>query len=218
MATKAGLNLLILDCIKNKTTIVLYIGFFFLFSNNFIYCQKFSSLSKFEKRWVLSHPFAAVKCKKLYKQVYPILIEVKKNGELDIYENGGKLDAFRHSFVMAVYAQKIKVKKIRKLGMAHERGNELQFKNKELEEGELPDSVGVTMDIYNNEIGFKIGSSNKKINSIDLKLKVMEAIENQQMLFVSRNQFGEYLDCNKQIINLEFWKNKWNVPKCLVSK
>ncbi len=169
-----------------------------------------------EKKWALFHPFAAFKIKTIYKKCMPIYIETKKNNALDQFENGGDLDAFRHCFFMAAFAQKVKPKKIRKLGKAHEKKNYQDFKKSKLEFGETPDNLSTVMDLFNNELGFAIGTENKKIDLIELSKQVIKEINNGKALKMKRNNLGEYLDCQGQIINLNNYKNKWNVPKCLV--
>lgn len=191
------------------------IVFIFLIAE--VWSQKFSSRSRYEKCWAFTHPFVALKLKKIYKTCMPIYEEVKKNNLLDALENGGKLDAFRHTFFMAAFAQKIKIKKIRKLGIAHEKGNYSHFLKNIKEDGELADSLSTVMDLQNNELGFKIGSTNKKKDLRDLKDLVTEEIKKGEALYFKRNNSGQYLNCNGELILLDNYKNKWFVPKCLIA-
>ena len=48
------------------------------------------------------------------------------------------------------------------LGKAHEKGNYQTFKNRQLEDGILPDKPSSEMDLYNNQIGISIGKRFKK--------------------------------------------------------
>lgn len=178
--------------------------------------QKLSHRSKFEKLWAFTHPFAALKVKRIYKQCIPYYEEVKKLNTLDAFENGGKLDAFRHAFFMAAFARKIKAKKLRKLGIAHEKGNYTCFLKGIKEDGELADSLSSVMDLKNNECGFKIGADNRKKNLNDLKDIVTEEIKKGETLYFKRNNSGQYLHCNNEIIDLENHRNKWFIPKCLI--
>lgn len=146
----------------------------------------------------------------------PIYEETKKNNLLDAFENGGKRDAFRHTFFMAAFAQKIKTKKIRKLGIAHEKGNYTHFLKNIKEDGELADSLSTVMDLKNNELGFKIGSANKKKDLSGLKDLATEEIKKGEAVYFKRNSSGQYLNCNGEIILLENYKNKWFIPKCLI--
>ncbi|MBC7865429.1 MAG: hypothetical protein IAF38_20810 [Bacteroidia bacterium] len=143
----------------------------------------------------------------------------KDPGILDELENGGKLDAFRHVFTMSLLTQKIKSKKIRKLGIAHEKGNYLQFKNGKFEDGELPDSVGTEMDLRNNEIGIKLGSENKKLNSDSIIQLVLLEIKNGNCWVVRmypHKNVRIYYTCDGHRIPSEDLKGKWRNSKCLV--
>lgn len=169
-----------------------------------------------EKKWAIFHPIAAFKIKNIYNKCHPIYLEVKKSNVLDSIENGGNLDAFRHCFYMAAFAQKIKAKKIRRLGKAHEKTNFKDFKKTHLEFGEAPDSLSSVMDLYNNEIGLKIGLENKKMDLTALSKQIIIEINDGKALKMKRNNFGDYLNCEGKTIHLNEYKNKWNIPKCLV--
>ncbi|MDP1800605.1 MAG: hypothetical protein Q8L81_04590 [Bacteroidota bacterium] len=170
---------------------------------------------KQELWWSVWHPFAALKVKKIHKKVSIVYNANNTKLLLDGYTTGGRLDAFRHAFFMAAFAQKIKIKKLRKLGIAHEKGNYRQFLKRQSENGELPDSLGSVMDLANNELGFKIGSENKKKTLEELKGEVIKEINNGKALVMKRAN-GSYVDCNNKIIDSLSYKGKWFVPKCLV--
>ena len=107
----------------NKILIVLFLP-------ALVFSQK-PGKSKFEKSWALAHPIAAIKVKRIYRQTLPFYNDHLIHKQLDSFSNGGKLDAFRHVFFMAAFTQKVKVKKIRALGFAHEKGNRYNaFKGK----------------------------------------------------------------------------------------
>jgi hypothetical protein len=178
--------------------------------------QSFVSRSFHEKKWALFHPFAALKIKKLYKSCRVYYLEVKKANVLDTFESGGKLDAFRHVFFMAGFSQKIKAKKVRKLGVAHEKGNYIHFKKGIKEEGEIPDSLSTVMDLYNNETGIRIGVENKGLDLASLKEKVLEEMKLGKVLYFRRNRNGDYLDCDGNLIRLDDYQKKWFIPKCMI--
>ncbi|MCE3260239.1 MAG: hypothetical protein K0S12_1880, partial [Bacteroidetes bacterium] len=135
----------------------------------------------------------------------------------DHFSNGGKLDAYRHVFFMAAFAQKVKVKKLRKLGKAHEKGNYLQFKRFSLEDGEIPDSLGTVMDLHNNEIGLSLGASNKTLPLPELEKLALEEIAKGKALIMKRRSDGSYTDCSGSYTDLKLYIKTWNIPKCLVS-
>ena len=165
--------------------------------------------------WALTHPFAALKIKKITKSCNERIQQHFITTQLDSFSNGGKADAFRHSFYMAAYAQKIKIGKLRKLGIAHEKTNYRQFVNSKSEEGEMADSLGCVMDLLNNELGFKIGSTNKKIKLEELSQLVIAEIKAGKALIMKRNKNGDYLDCKGKKLDLSLYKKVWAIPKCL---
>lgn len=170
---------------------------------------------KYERRWGFAHPIAALKVKRISKNCFKIYHQPIISKLLDNKSSGGKLDAFRHIFFMAAFAQKIKIKKIKKLGLAHERTNYAQFLMNELENGELPDSIGTVMDLKNNELGFEIGIKNKKENLVRLSEIVIAAINKGEAVIIKRNRLGIYVDCNGKEVVLPTEK-KWSNTKCLV--
>jgi len=172
---------------------------------------------KQEVWWGLWHPIAALKVKKIKAKVDLIYDQPDIKDQLDNLSSGGKLDAFRHVFYMAAFAQKIKIKKLRKLGIAHEKGNYRQFLKHQNENGEVPDSLSSVMDLYNNELGLNIGGfPNKKMNLEKLKELVIWKIKTGNATIFKRNKQGFYVECDDKIIDLSLYKGKWFVPKCLV--
>lgn len=173
-------------------------------------------LSKYEKRWALRHPFAALRIKKKLPEALKIYNEVKAAHLLDNFESGGLLDAFRHTFTMAYLAQSIPVKKLRRLGVAHEKGNYLDFKNQRLENSERPDSLLCEMDLRNNEAGFFIAKARQPMSIDSLKDYTIRFIRNGEAWYARRDAGGCYVDCSGHVINAELYQGKWLVPKCLV--
>lgn len=173
---------------------------------------------KQELCWAIWHPFAALKVKKIKAKADLIYAQPGIKDQLDNLSSGGKLDAFRHVFYMAAFAQKIKIKKLRKLGIAHEKGNYRQFLKHQNENGELPDSLSSVMDLYNNDVGLNIGSSvaYKGMNLEKLKELVIWKIKSGNATILKRNKQGLYVECDDKIIDLSLYKGKWFVPKCLV--
>lgn len=170
-----------------------------------------------EIKFALLHPFAALKIKRITKKCEIAFSPAFIKTELDSFGNGGKADAYRHSFFMAAYAQKIKVRKLRKLGQAHEKGNYRQFLKSKAEEGEMADSLSCVMDLKNNELGFEVGSQNKKITLINLSKLIVAEIKTGKAVIIKRDQAGNYVDCQGKKIDLNLYRGKWVVPKCLVS-
>lgn len=162
---------------KGYSKVVFVIAFAFYTQN--YYTQ---NKGKYQYRWAFFHPIAAIKVKHIYKKNLIIYQEVKQQKLLDTIENGGKLDAFRHGFFMACFAQKIKPKKLIKLGIAHEKDDVRSYsKKRKTEFKDIPDSASIQMDLYNNQIGMELGRKYKKIPSTQLKDTIL--------IYIQKNQF-----------------------------
>lgn len=173
-------------------------------------------ISSYEFKWALFHPFAAIKIKRQLPKAMLVYAEIRDARLLDTLANGGKLDAFRHSYTMAYLARKSKVKKLRKLGIAHEKGNKRQFIKEQLEDGERPDSLACEMDLRNNELGFSIGRDHRLANDTELKQLVLIAISEGKAWYLKRNERFAYVNCAHEALEMSLYNRKWFVPKCLV--
>ncbi|MCA0430382.1 MAG: hypothetical protein LCH32_07755 [Bacteroidetes bacterium] len=180
-----------------------------------IFCwqTKYKAISFQEFKWAIFHPIAAIKVKQITKKCNKIYFNPNLKLQLDSFESGGKLDAFRHIFYMAAYAQKIKIKKLRKLGIAHEKGNYKQFLKGSLENGELPDSISTVMDLNNNEIAFALQTKFKYLPLIELQNNVIKLINKNGAFVILRNELGEFIDCEGTKI---IYKKEWHINKCLI--
>ena len=183
----------------------------------FVCAQQIIAQSRAEINWALKHPVAALRVKKITRQCDLIYASYKKRGQPDQLENGGRLDAFRHTFYMAAYALKINRRKLLKLGLAHEAGNYSDFLNAKLEDGEIPDFFSCEMDLYNNELGIKTGSENQELPLDSLAGLVLETILEGRAVIMKRNKKAEYLKCNGEVLQLAIYRKEWRVPKCLVN-
>lgn len=173
-------------------------------------------LSRYELCWSLLHPVAALKVKGITKRCYVIYNDPALKVQLDSFASGGRLDAFRHAFFMAAYAQRIKTKKLRKLGKAHEKGNYRQFLRSRQEEGEVPDSLSSVMDLQNNELGLRVGSEHQQTALADLKVIVISEIRNGNAVILKRNSAGHYVSCSGSELDLSQYRKVWAVPKCMI--
>ncbi|MBI5217685.1 MAG: hypothetical protein HY958_01975 [Bacteroidia bacterium] len=198
--------------------------FFFLILVPFIaFSQKneglirgFFKASVPEKKWALAHPFIAAKAWKISKEALRVTDEIKKDTAFDGDADGGQVDAFRHTFWMALLAQKINPKKAYKLGAAHEKGNYIDFKKGRIEEGSIPDSIAGEMDFRNNDIGISIGKTNKTATEEQLILLVKKAILKGDVWIINKDKKRNSLDCKDNILRKEEFWSKWNNPRCLV--
>ncbi len=65
---------------------------------------KFKKLSDPEKYWVVTHPFIAKRTLGISILAVTVSEKIQKENILDQEINGGKLDAFRHAYWMALLA------------------------------------------------------------------------------------------------------------------
>lgn len=179
--------------------------------------KKFRKLSSPEKRWVYSHPFIAVKTLKISEHARQVSMKQQDSPDLDNYSSGGQVDAFRHCYWMASLCQEIREKKALKLGIAHEEGNERDFKKRRKEDGDLPDATANTMDLWNNQIGAVLSRENPDVNEELLIFTVKAAVTMGRCRIIKRNADGEFLDQLGGIIADADWRGKWNNARCLVS-
>lgn len=175
--------------------------------------KKFRRLSGPEKCWVIFHPFKAKQALQVSEKTRLMTKEVKQKKVLKGNGNGGQVDAFRHTFWMAILTQKIGPRKARSLGRKHEKGNYKDYKKRRLEDDVVPDKISSEMDLYNNEIGIGIG---KEKNVIDLENLIVEAVLKGKCKIIKKDAYHNFLDCDGSIIPKENLKGKWENEKCLV--
>ncbi len=173
-------------------------------------------ISKYEYRWAFFHPIAAKKIQKHLIEAMNVYQSVKSSKLLDTVESGGTLDAFRHTYTMAYLSRFVKISKLRKLGKAHERGNEYFFYKNQQEFGERADSLACVMDLRNNELGFEIGKNNKNASKDDLKNIIIEQIKVGNAWKLKKNAQNLYVSCQNEPILIKNYKGKWFLPKCLI--
>jgi hypothetical protein len=178
----------------------------------------FFQLSRPEKCWTIAHPFVAKKAWVCTQQARAATDSLEKNGTLTD-PDGGQLDAFRHAYWMALLVQKMSAKKAEKLGIAHEKGNYIQFKKGQLEEKARPDSLASEMDLKNNRAGIEAGLKYKADTSLS-KGSLVETILfldwEGQLTITKKDSSGQYLTCEGKVIDLSVYTGIWSVPKCLV--
>ncbi|MDP2385924.1 MAG: hypothetical protein Q8M29_06115 [Bacteroidota bacterium] len=185
----------------------------------FASCSDFKQLGKNEKKWVYKHPFAALKIKKVKKGCDAFYAGMKNNPDLDTYENGGKLDAYRHMFYTLMFTTKVKERKVISLGIAHEKDNYLMFLKNQKEEKELADSISCEMDLLNNMEALNvIQKMQREISFEKASQACVNHIKTGYAYFIKRNEKGNYVRCDGSIINMKEYAGKWDIPKCLIQK
>ncbi len=177
----------------------------------------FWKLSCPEKWWVIGHPFVAGKAFKITKEARTKSDSLVKNSLLDVDPDGGRVDAFRHTYWMARLAQNMKWKKAVKLGIAHEKANRLSFNRMKFdEEGVVPDSISSVMDLFNNQVGASIGCNFKSASKDEIYNYVIKSLKEGKLKIIYKDVNRNDLDCDGKVIDKTVFLGKWNIPKCLV--
>jgi len=179
--------------------------------------KKFNKLSCPEKCWVFWHPFIAKKAYLKTQDVLKITDSIARITVLDGDKNGGQVDAFRHSYWMALLSRYIGSRRALKLGRAHERANHIDFKKHRLEDGSHPDKASGEMDLYNNRVGAAITKENKTASDKELQTLIITAIKAGKMKIIKKDSLGNFLDSNNIVIPADSLKGKWENRKYLVS-
>ena len=178
--------------------------------------KKFMKMHCPEKMWVITHPFVAKKAWAITQHARQLASEMINDPDLDGDYSGGQIDAFRHGYWMASLSQKIGKQRAYKLGVAHEKGNRIDYEKRKNEEGILPDSVSCEMDLRNNKVGIQIGHENKNAAPVELQLLIKQAILEGLFWKIKKTTDGRFLDANRNVLSEEDWKGKWTNPKTLV--
>lgn len=199
---------------------------YFCFIASFFFCHsilsqstfsQFKKLSKPERRWVIAHVFKAKKALHVTKKVQQDVDSIRKANTIGSDLNGGRVDAFKHAYWMASLSMRIGARKALKLGNAHEKGNYLQFKKQHLEEGVLPDSISCEMDLHNNKAGVEAMSSGHKTTYLDIQKKILEMLHVGELLIIRKDEQGNFLDREGNVIDMKMYSGKWGNPKFLIS-
>jgi len=178
--------------------------------------EQFMNLKMPEKIWALTHPFILKKSFRITREARMRAAAAIYDPELDGNYNGGQVDVFRHSLWMALLSSEIRTSAARRLGIAHEKGNKIDFDEKNLEEGKLPSFIMTKMDLENNELGLKIGSSNKGSSSDEISKLIKAAILNGEGVIIKTDNEGRFLTEENRVIQEVEYIGKWYNPKTLV--
>ena len=195
--------------------------FYCILNSTFSYTQsnwqQFKMLSCSEKTWTVFHIFKAEKAAIVSKEAQRVSDSIAKTPLLDGDKSGGQIDAFRHAYWMARLHQEIGKNAARKLGKAHEKTNYQQYKNRSLEDGEVPDKISSEMDLFNNSIGLTFTEKGVSCPKNGLIYRIVNAILAGELKVIKKDSNNNYLTCDNQIISLEKIKHQWENEKCLVN-
>lgn len=192
-----------------------------LFARTEAYAQfldSYKALSKPEQQWVNRHPIAAFRTHNLATMARDEAVSRQKDPDLDGDLNGGMVDAFKHTLWMALTAQRIGYSKAISLGQAHEAGNHEEFlNNPERNGGLLQDQMASEMDLFNNDIGARLGCENPKVSFNVMVFLVKEAVVSGKCRKLRKDSSGNYLDSTGHVIPVNDYKGQWRIPKELIS-
>ena len=177
--------------------------------------SRFFKLSGPEKWWVIWHPLKAKRALNISLEVLRVTDSISKTERIGHDRNGGKLDAFKHSYWIAFLSEEIGETAALKLGEAHEKGNYETFKNGKLEDGFLPDKPSSEMDLFNNKMGAELSRNKIEATNSHLINGVIEMIESGDLRILKKEK-ATFLTCNGQVITDEELKGKWLNDKCLI--
>jgi hypothetical protein len=167
--------------------------------------------------WLILHLGVAKKSWQITEECRAKAVQMQSDPDLDGDYSGGQVDAFRHVYWMARLTQEIGSKKALRLGAAHEKGNEIDFRKKKLEEQFLPTFIACEMDYRNNETGAALGEKYPNVPSEELVEIVKQTIIEGRAVIIKKNSRGEFLDSADRVIPEKEYKGLWHTSKTLVS-
>jgi len=199
-----------------KKVLIFYCALFNLHGFSQSNWQQFKKLLCPEKTWVIFHVFKAKKAFKISEEAQRVTDSVAKTPLLDGDKNGGQVDAFKHAYLMARLHQEVGKNAALKLGKAHEKSNYLQYKKRQLEDGEHPDKISSEMDLFNNAVGVTYTKKGVPYPKSGLIYRIVNEILAGKLKVVKKDSALNYVTCNGKLIPKNTLKGKWESNKCLV--
>lgn|SRR5574344_680989 len=199
---------------KNGIKILIALFFIFFYSNIFSqnYKKILKGLSFEDKVWVMKNYSSIKKAQKISNYVINVMDSLNKKNFLGGNSEGEKFDAFRHIFWMYNLSKNIGISKARRLGKIYEKYNEYVFKT-QLMSGY--DKAGEDMDLFNNELGLNL--SKEKIDDSLIFSTIEKMLLEGKAKIVKKNNKGQSLDKDNNIINDDVWKKDWNNARVLIN-
>lgn len=198
-----------------KGSILLVLGLFLSLNLQAQKKHGFSSLSGPEKWWVIGHPFKVKKALNVSLRTIQIRDSIKSSGIIGTDDNGGELDAFKHTFWMAGLTHSIGPKSALKLGKAHEKGNYKSYLKGDPEDGVLPDKAASDMDLFNNEQGIRIAGNNPEASETKLISIILDELRSGSLRIIKK-EAGIFLTCDGEPLSKAALIGTWENDKCLV--
>jgi len=177
----------------------------------------FFKLGASEKWWVMTHPFKAGKAFRAMQDTRKCVDSLYTLGVPDKWIHGGLLDAYRHTYWMALTGYNIGIKAARKLGKAHERSNYRDFLKGKTEDGFLTDATASEMDLHNNEAGLSLVAAYRDGQITSWHEGIMALMDKGLLLMLKLDEQGRLLDCEGRVIlQATHTKKDWKLPVCLL--
>ena len=177
----------------------------------------FFSLGAAEKWWGITHPFRAGRAFTAMQETRQRVDSLFTAGVFEQWIHGGRLDAYRHTYWMAITGSRIGIRAARKLGKAHERANYRDYLKGKTEEGILADATATEMDLHNNEAGLSLAEAYRSGQGSDVHKNIEELMQKGRLRMLKMDEKGNLLDCEGRICTrVTNTKNDWKLPICLI--
>lgn len=171
-----------------------------------------NSMSVKDKLWAVKNYSSLKKAKKISLNVLCVMDSLNKENFLGGNKEGGVFDAFRHIYWMYCLSTEIGEEKARRVGEIYEKYNKYLFEKKNVLGY---DSVGMVMDLFNNELGISLYK--KQISDSLIFNEIVNVIHLGKAKIVKKNTLQESLDINNNIIPEKIWKKYWVNDRILVN-
>lgn len=155
----------------------------------------YRSMSFKDKIWCIQNYDCVLSAIDISINVMQIMDSLNKEKFLGGNSEGGKFDALRHIFWMYSLSSEIEEECSRRIGQIYENYGYYIYSTIE---NSGYDSVGMQMDLFNNELGILL-SKEEIENSLIIK-RIEEIINSGQAKVIKKNQNYESLDLNGEII------------------
>lgn len=195
-----------------KKILILFFSIF-IFTSSF--CQDFKTIYKSmnlkDKLWCVTHYSSVVKAKNISSEVLLTMDSLNKINFLGGNSEGGIFDAFRHIYWMYKLSSGIGPKNSKRIGEIYEGYGKYVFEHSYYSGY---DSVGMKMDLFNNEIGITLSKENIPYNLIFKTIE--EIITSGKAKIVKKNEKGESLNEYGEVIKDSIWKKDWVNDRVLI--
>ena len=172
----------------------------------------YRSMSFKDKMWCIQNYDCVLSAIDISMDVMQVMDSLNKVKFLGGNIEGGKFDALRHIYWMYSLSSEIGEECSRKIGQIYENYGYYIYSTTD---NSGYDSVGMQMDLFNNELGILL---NLDVKEKQLIIKAIEEIiTSGQAKVIKKDQNGESLDVNGEIIPESEWKKQWNNRRVLVN-